>query len=116
MDTILFTFELIDLPWPDNFGSRLTHLSTSQFISLCLVAHQVAAIPYPFAGPEKNCKLERSNRDLGQCFLEPECENKCRSLSEKQCSTVQEEQCTTVNKQQCSTVNEQKCTTVQASI
>ncbi len=33
-----------------------------QVFVLCLVLHQVAAIPYPFAGPDKNCRLEKSTR------------------------------------------------------
>ena len=84
-----------------------------KFFILCLALHQVVSIPYPFAGPDKNCRLEQSTRDLGQCFLEPECNNECKSVNEQQCSTVNEEQCTTVNQQKCSTINEQKCSTVQ---
>ncbi len=44
------------------------------FLTLLVCA---AAVPYPFASPRKDCRLERSTTDKGQCFLEPECEKKC---------------------------------------
>lgn len=51
---------------------------------------------------------------------EPECEEKCRTVtetkcrtrSEQQCAAVEEEKCFTVDEQRCATVNENQCSTV----
>ena len=67
----------------------------------------------------QNCNLVRSQSNTGQCFSEPECEQKCNTRYEmvsncspnNNCLQRYEQQCNTVNERQCSTVNEQQCST-----
>ena len=75
----------------------------------CLLAQLAAGVPYPFASPAKNCQLQRSTTDRGDCFLEPECNQVCKTEYDQQCSTNYRQQCNTVNEQQCNTVNKQGC-------
>ena len=44
---------------------------------LCLLLASLAS-----AVPRKDCNLVRSKTDIGQCFKEPECEQKCQTRSE----------------------------------
>ena len=54
---------------------------------------------------EKSCSLVRETKQLSEeCFLEPECAEKCETVEEKKCRTEQEEVCRTVEEQQCDTV------------
>ena len=74
---------------------------------MCLLAQSAAGVPHPFAAPDKNCQLVRSQTNLGQCFNEPECNQVCNTEYEQQCRAVPRQQCDTVNEQQCNTVNKQ---------
>merc|ERR1711962_1163537 len=84
----------------------------SCLVLLVLEQQPTVAVPHPFARPAKNCQLVRSTTDRGECFLEPECNQVCKTVNEQQCSTVNKQQCSTVNERKCNTVNERKCNTV----
>lgn len=57
----------------------------SQVLLLALLATSVLAVP------RKDCRLERSNTGGGQCFSEPECEQKCQTVQDRQCQTNTEQ-------------------------
>ena len=59
------------------------------------------------AVPNKLCSLVKSRTPTNpaMCFLEPECEEKCNTVTERKCRTRNEQQCSTVNEQKCSTGN-----------
>ena len=57
----------------------------SQVFLLALLATSVLAVP------RKDCRLERSNTGGGQCFSEPECEQKCQTVQDRQCQTNTEQ-------------------------
>ena len=63
------------------------------------------------AHDEKQCKLERAaSATSPECFLEPECQNKCRDETRPVCSDYQENECQTFDAPpSCNTVNEQVC-------
>ena len=50
---------------------------------LCLLLASLAS-----AVPRKDCNLVRSKTDIGQCFKEPECEQKCQTRSETMSHTL----------------------------
>ena len=81
---------------------------------LLMLQQQSQAIPHPFASPAKNCNLVRSNANgpPGQCFLEPECKEVCKTEDERQCSIVDRQECTTVSEQVCNTETRQDCNTI----
>ena len=70
----------------------------------------VLAIP----SPNKLCSLVKSRTPTNpaMCFLEPECEQKCTTVTERKCRQKNDQQCATVNEQKCFSVDEQQCSTV----
>ena len=60
----------------------------------------------------KKCTLERSyTKNTGTCFLEPECEKKCKDETRTVCNPYQENECRKESVPSCRIVNEQKCET-----
>ena len=47
-----------------------------------------------------------------ECFLEPECGEECRTVTDRKCAIVEEMQCGLVQEQQCDTEQEEQCSTV----
>ena len=72
----------------------------------------VLSLPSP-AG-SKLCSLVKSRvpTNPAMCFLEPECEQKCATVTERRCRQRNSQQCANVNEQKCFTVDEQECSTV----
>ena len=62
---------------------------------------------------DKKCTLERSLAKTGpECFLEPECENKCEDVTRTVCNPFQENECNSFDVPSCKIVQEEKCETV----
>ena len=57
----------------------------SLILLLTLLAASVLAVP------RKDCRLVRSSSGGGQCFSEPECEERCQTVQERQCQTNTEQ-------------------------
>lgn len=72
----------------------------------------VAVLALP--SPNKLCSLVKSRTPTNpaMCFLEPECEQKCTTVTERKCRQRNNQQCATVNEQKCFAVDEQQCSTV----
>ena len=72
----------------------------------------VAVLALP--SPNKLCSLVKSRTPTNpaMCFLEPECEEKCTTVTERKCRQRNTQECATVNEQKCNTVNKQQCSTV----
>ena len=61
----------------------------------------------------KQCRLERSLAAISpDCFLEPECQEKCEDKAEPKCMVVEEKECTTVKKNVCEIVELENCENV----
>ena len=60
-------------------------LQVSRLIIFSLLAASVLAVP------RKDCQLVRSSTGGGQCFSEPECEEKCQTVQDRQCQTNTEQ-------------------------
>ena len=61
----------------------------------------------------KKCELKRetTNAIPGMCFLEPECSQECKQVSERKCTPFQEQVCSTKYVTSCNIVQEEKCVT-----
>ena len=57
----------------------------SQLLLLTLLAASGLAVP------RKDCRLVRSSSGGGQCFSEPECEERCEVVQERRCQTNTEQ-------------------------
>ena len=57
----------------------------SHILILSLLAASVQAVP------RKDCQLVRSSSGGGECFSEPECEERCQTVQDRQCQTNTEQ-------------------------
>ena len=57
-------------------------------MSLILLLTLLASV---LAVPRKDCQLVRSSTGGGQCFSEPECEERCQTVQDRQCQTNTEQ-------------------------
>merc|ERR1719189_2525712 len=68
------------------------------------------AAPQADPQPEKKCELVRSlTKTSPECFLEPECNQKCTSGTKEECNPFNEKKCSIENENKCYVVDEEKC-------